>query len=145
MFDTQASELCTTHRDCGRAAGYEGCKIGDHNVQRVSLDAQECHKAGPVSQLQAAVSNPRLGKFARLFKKIHSSMEHSASAVFSVPITVKLWWLPNGISGLTEEKALWRLEGIRRQWETTSPAQGPRKAMQMVIVLFESLAAATQE
>lgn len=64
VFDTQASESCTTHRDCGRAAGYEGSKIGDHSVQRVTLDAQECHKAGPVSQLQAAVLNPHLGKFA---------------------------------------------------------------------------------
>lgn len=48
VFDAWASELCTTHRDCGRAAGYEGSQVGDHSVQRVTLAAQECHKAGLV-------------------------------------------------------------------------------------------------
>lgn len=79
--------------------------------------------------MQAFVSNACFGKFARLILFyfilffIHFSVEQDVLIVDSVPLTVTLWWLSNGISGTINEKFPWRPAVLT--WRPRESTQNP--------------------
>lgn len=80
--------------------------------------------------MQAFVTNACFGKFVRLDFFIHFSVEQGVPVVHSVPLTVTLWWLSNGISGTINKKFLWR---------PTLPTGGPGKARGVSSCAFRKL------
>lgn len=54
---------------------------------------------------------------------IHFSVEQDVLIVDSVPLTVTLWWLSNGISGTINEKFPWRPAVLT--WRPRESTQNP--------------------